>query len=172
LEELGVLPEDSIDDAKKKLPPIKHFLNDETTDELFLSEKVLEKSAAWCLDVVKPHDARSACFTSSYGKFLRGTGSVLYVGQRSARTFALEAPEQRQFDANWAAGLSCTDLRHFSGVEIALLLGFPPSFRFPAHVTVKQQWKLLGNSLSVRVAAVVVEFGLRVLWNAHPAAER
>lgn len=34
-------------------------------------------------------------------------------------------------------------------------------FRFPSDITVKRQWKLLGNSLNVRVAGLIAEIGIR-----------
>lgn len=73
-------------------------------------------------------------------------------------------------------------MRYFSGTEVARLMGFPVDeqpavasddesyvasgeshreFTFPAHVTMKQQWKLLGNSLNVRLAAKVAEIGIQ-----------
>mmetsp|Transcript_15268 Transcript_15268/g.31395 ORF Transcript_15268/g.31395 Transcript_15268/m.31395 type:complete len:435 (+) Transcript_15268:271-1575(+) len=39
----------------------------------------LEKDAAWCFDIVRCSDERSACFTRSYSRFVKGTGSVLFV---------------------------------------------------------------------------------------------
>ena len=47
-------------------------------------------------------------------------------------------------------------LRYFSPSEICLLLGFPPEFSFPDSVTLKQQYKVLGNSLSVSVVGLLV----------------
>jgi tRNA (cytosine38-C5)-methyltransferase len=55
------------------------------------------------------------------------------------------------------------DLRYFSGREMAQLFGFPDTFDFPPSCTPKQQWKLMGNSINVRVAARVLELGLRLL---------
>lgn len=150
--------------------------------------KVLQSDSSWCFDVVTPSDARSACFTQSYGKFVRGTGSVLYEtdnehkdGERAP--FALVPPEQRSFDENWANGLDLEHrLRYFSGKEMARLMGFPVSsssrkdetkvddaetmrtFCFPPMTSVRQQRKLLGNSLNVRVAAKVAEHGLLALY--------
>jgi len=70
----------------------------------------------------------------------------------------------RQFDDTWANGLNLRKhLRYFSGIELAHLFGFSNDFCFPSSISLKQQWKLIGNSLNVRVAARLTELGLRIL---------
>ena len=51
------------------------------------------------------------------------------------------------------AKLSMLKLRYFTPKEIANLQGFPPEFGFPEKTTVKQRYRLLGNSLNVHVVA-------------------
>ncbi len=156
----------------------------------FVSEKILSSNASWCFDIVTAKDRRSACFTHSYGKFIRGTGSILYVGNEHLKKhgdlgtvnrsedvdkFKLVSPEDRSFDTNWN-GLDLKDkLRYFTGREIARLLGFPvdddtqnsktPAFSFPNDCTEKQRWKLMGNSLNVKVASKLTELALRVSFH-------
>jgi tRNA (cytosine38-C5)-methyltransferase len=149
------------------LPPISEFLDDTATvdeDSLRIPEKLLESRASWCFDIVTPQDQRSACFTQSYGKFIRGTGSVLWTGDLTTK-FQLVPPEERQFNSAWKDGLNLhRNLRYFSGTEVARLMGFHlASFSFPKDFSFKQQWKLLGNSLNVQVAASVSELGLRLI---------
>lgn len=91
-------------------------------DELFLAPK----SAAeyWnALDRVRLEEpeARTACFTSGYGKSLLRSGSYLQLGKR---------------------------LRRFSPKEVARLMGFPLQYRLPVGAN-RVAWKLLGNSLSL-----------------------
>lgn len=68
----------------------------------------------------------------------------------------------------------------FSGSEIGRLMGFPIDadvsangeiilnvghesvFRFPETCSIRCQWKLLGNSFNVRVAACAAELGLEI----------
>jgi tRNA (cytosine38-C5)-methyltransferase len=100
-----------------------------------------------------------------------------------ATRFDLEAPEARTFDADWSNDIDWkNDMRYFSGTEIARLMGFPVSkpavrsraahdgidtafrkFSFPSTISVKQQWKLLGNSLNVQVAGTLAEIGIKTL---------
>lgn len=49
-------------------------------------------------------------------------------------------------------------LRYFTPREVANLHSFPSSFSFPPHVTMKQQYALLGNSLSVAVVADLLTY--------------
>ena len=48
-------------------------------------------------------------------------------------------------------------LRYFTPTEIARLMGFPSTVRHPAQATPKQLRKLYGNSLNVRVVAILMK---------------
>lgn len=211
LEECGVLAETSLD--PNQLPKISSFLDDakaadavtcaQQSQRLCLSNTLLQKPAAWCLDIVTRDCRRSSCFTSSYGRYFKGTGSVLLVSrvvsvcdnrtvcgdappsssspscsvsetasQSTKLLFHLVPPEQRKYDPLWnEALLTSSDndddnglyLRFFSPSELARLLDFAQDFAFPNGVSLSQQWKLLGNSINVRVAARLVELALRAV---------
>jgi tRNA (cytosine38-C5)-methyltransferase len=69
-------------------PQISEFL-DEVTDErgfesLLVPKSLLEKSASWCLDIVRGRDRTTSCFTKSYGRYIKGTGSVLLMDAQKA----------------------------------------------------------------------------------------
>jgi len=187
---------------------------------LQIPEKVHSSSSAWCFDIATPNNnCITSCFTHSYGKFVRGTGSILYTGpplllegkyiisdsadSSANHRFQLKSPQERVYDATWSNDLDWDNhLRYFSGTEIARLMGFPVAetphtagcmevvraesvaktgagaastvgsvkssfrkFSFPPECTMKQQWKLLGNSLNVRVAAIVAEIGIQCVLN-------
>ncbi|KNE72830.1 DNA (cytosine-5-)-methyltransferase [Allomyces macrogynus ATCC 38327] len=58
-----------------------------------------------------------------------------------------------------ACPLDGLGLRHFAPEEMAALHGFPDTFAFPVDkVACKQAWQVVGNSLSVRVVAALVDF--------------
>lgn len=102
----------------------------------------------------------NSCFTQSYGRYIRGTGSILYDDIISDGK-KLSKPEEREFQDDWAKGFDLTKMRYFSGLELSRLFGFRHDFSFPSNCSAKQQWKLMGNSLNVRVASRIVELGLR-----------
>jgi site-specific DNA-cytosine methylase len=71
----GVAPKDPV--------ALSAYLNDSLSPsalgDLILTEKDLEKNASWCLDIVSPMDNYTSCFTKSYSKYFKGTGSVLLI---------------------------------------------------------------------------------------------
>lgn len=155
--ELGVMDTNTIAEHNVNIPKLQDFLDEQPDPCLNIPVKVYQKRAAWCLDIVSPEQRRTSCFTSGYGKFARGTGSVLYTGEGN---FEMTAPEEREYDAEWDKGLDWTKARYFSGQELARLFDFSKSFTFPPELSMGQQWKLVGNSLNVRVAARLLEFAL------------
>ncbi|KAJ2305220.1 hypothetical protein IWW55_002045 [Coemansia sp. RSA 2706] len=126
-----------------KVRQIMAFMEDLSDDELAssrLSQNVLDKHG-YVHDVVTPADRRTCCFTKGYTRFAEGTGSILQT-----------------------AGVVGTDpmtvenTRYFTPREIANLMGFPAAFYFPAATSKRQQYRLLGNSLSVSVVAVLISY--------------
>ena len=122
-----------------EIPMLKAFLDDRPEPRLNIPEKVYQKRAAWCLYIVTPEQRRTSCFTSGYGKFMRGTGSILYTGDGN---FALVTPEQREYDADWDKELDWTKARYFSGQELSRLFNFSKDFIFTPALSLGQQWKL------------------------------
>lgn len=153
--------------APETLPKISQILDDiknPELEQLRLTKQKLGKPSSWCLDVVGKDSRRSSCFTSSYGKFFKGTGSVLAykTGNGPDVTISLQSPEDRSFNSDWFKDLldHGYEIRYFSGEELLRLFGFHRDFKFPLEITTKQKWKLVGNSLNIRVASKVVELGL------------
>jgi tRNA (cytosine38-C5)-methyltransferase len=163
--ELGVV---AVPIAEDSMPSVNDVVgltrSRDDLQELTLSPQSLLKSASWCFDVVGVDSRRTSCFTSGYGKFCKGTGSVLAYQTTNgpAVRFTLAPPDERSFDSDWSKKLLDQGyaIRYFSGEELLRLFGFQSSFKFPLNITTKQKWKLVGNSLNVRVASKVVQLGL------------
>ncbi|KAI8326193.1 S-adenosyl-L-methionine-dependent methyltransferase [Martensiomyces pterosporus] len=122
---------------------VREFMEDLTDEEAApyrLSEKLLEKHG-YVHDVVTPGDRRTCCFTKGYKHYAEGTGSILQlegvVGQ----------------DA-----MTAGNTRYFTPREVANLMGFPASFTLPKNTSIKQGYRLLGNSLSVSVVSVLMDY--------------
>jgi len=108
-----------------KVRPVAAFL-DEVEDEcLYLRGKAHTRHHQG-LDLVTSGDLRSACFIGGYGRRFVGSGSFL----RTER-----------------------GVRRFSPTEVARLLGLPEDFRFPEALSLEARYRLLGNGLSIPVAA-------------------
>ncbi|NXJ80108.1 TRDMT methyltransferase, partial [Trogon melanurus] len=143
-------------DNDSSIQMLKDFLeaNNEEMSRYFLPPKSLLRYA-FLLDIVKPTCRRSTCFTKGYGHYVEGTGSVLQtavdVQLESVFKHIGELPEEEKL-----MKLSTLKLRYFTPREIANLHGFPPEFGFPDKVTIKQCYRLLGNSLNVHVVAKLI----------------
>lgn len=80
------------------------------------------------LDVVEATSTWSACFIGGYGQRYVSSGSFL------------KTPK---------------GIRRFSPPEMARIMGLPEWFKFPEGISLEKQYKLLGNGLSIPVAAWV-----------------
>ena len=58
---------------------LSDILSTSEVESLLLSEQSLQKNASWCLDIVTSDDTYTSCFTKSYSKYFKGTGSVLLI---------------------------------------------------------------------------------------------
>ncbi len=116
--------------ARMPRTPIRAFLDSQPDPELTLSP-TLVSSYAKALPFSNPDDTDTCCFTSAYGS------SPVYCG--SYLRDEILGP------------------RRFSPIEIARLLGFPKTFRFPEGISLRKQWSLIGNSLSVPVVGALLE---------------
>ncbi|XP_045443795.1 tRNA (cytosine(38)-C(5))-methyltransferase isoform X5 [Pipistrellus kuhlii] len=92
----------------------------------------------------------------SYGRYIEGTGSVLQTAEdvqieNIYKSLTNLSQEEK------ITKLLMLKLRYFTPKEIANLLGFPPEFGFPENITVKQRYRLLGNSLNVHVVAKLIK---------------
>ncbi|KAE8772639.1 DNA methyltransferase [Hordeum vulgare] len=101
------------------------------------------------MDIVYPESKRCCCFTKSYYRYVKGTGSVLATS-KNVRPVPKENLE--------ISSLNELGLRFFTPREVANLHSFPSSFRFPDHIGLRQQYAMLGNSLSVAVVAPLLRY--------------
>ncbi|RUS32285.1 S-adenosyl-L-methionine-dependent methyltransferase, partial [Jimgerdemannia flammicorona] len=128
-------------------------------------------------DIVKPPSRRSCCFTKGYHHYVEATGSILQMAedldtattfniydtllQRQATTFLVSEPSPASSSPpppEAVALLHTLRLRYFTPREVANLMGFPPEFGFPESINLKQRYRVLGNSISVRVVAELMRY--------------
>ena len=104
---------------------VAEYLDAVEDPTLYLDEITLGRHGPG-LDLVHPEACRTACFIGGYGRRLVGSGSFLQTPR---------------------------GIRRFSPSEVARLLGLPAAFRFPDAISREARYKLLGNGLSIPVAA-------------------
>ncbi|KAJ2126319.1 hypothetical protein IW147_000067 [Coemansia sp. RSA 720] len=105
-----------------------------------ISQKVLGKHG-YVHDVVMPLDHRTCCFTKGYMHYAKGTGSIL-------QTTGVVGKDLMTIENTW----------YFTLCEVANLMGFLSKFSF-SDITSNRQWYwLLGNSLSVSVISVLMDY--------------
>ncbi|BBN08492.1 tRNA (cytosine38-C5)-methyltransferase [Marchantia polymorpha subsp. ruderalis] len=109
-------------------------------------------------DIVTPDSRRCCCFTKSYTRYAKGTGSFLAMTVNIKE--GTETSVAKHIANMRAEGqpLDVLDLRYFTPREVANLHSFPQNFRFPVHVKLKQRYALLGNSLSVAVVSGLLKY--------------
>ncbi|NWW71486.1 TRDMT methyltransferase, partial [Climacteris rufus] len=143
-------------DNDSSIQMLKDFLEEENEEmsQYFLPPKSLLRYA-FLLDIVKPTCRRSTCFTKGYGHYVEGTGSVLQTAVDVQLESVFRNIDELS-EEDKLMKLSTLKLRYFTPREIANLHGFPLEFGFPEKVTVKQCYRLLGNSLNVHVVAKLI----------------
>ncbi len=130
---------------------IKNFLNiDKEKDKLinssyYLSKEILSKKNCLSMDIALLKNYSTNCFTKGYTKLFKGTGSILLL-------------EEKLFKEN----LNPLDLfgyiRYFTPKEILKFLCFNENFVFPKSLTEKAKYKLLGNSINVKVVNILMNY--------------
>lgn len=133
----------------KESPPISDFIREPSSSTNYaVPLKYLTDYIDYRHDIVKPSSRRSTTFTKAYGsKHIIGTGSFL-------QTLHLDL----EYSPDDRVVLPTLGLRFFTPTEIALLHDFPiesEEFSFPASVNDSQKYRLLGNSMNIRVVAMM-----------------
>ncbi|XP_072507729.1 tRNA (cytosine(38)-C(5))-methyltransferase isoform X1 [Notamacropus eugenii] len=146
-------------DSDLSVQMLKDFLeDDDDMSQYFLPPKALLRYAL-LLDIVQPTCRRSTCFTKGYGSYVEGTGSVLQTAE-NVQIENVYVSLDTLSEEEKLMKLSMLKLRYFTPREIANLHGFPPEFGFPEKITVKQCYRLLGNSLNVHVVSKLIKIML------------
>ncbi|GBC08991.1 hypothetical protein RclHR1_08530002 [Rhizophagus clarus] len=137
--------------------PISDFLQDDVNYEKYsIPNKTLIKYGK-LFDIVKPSSHRSCCFTKGYHHYVEATGSILQLDEclDSDQIF-----DNKKIDSPISEKTinSILKLRYFTEREVASIMGFPTDFSFPDELNLKQRYRVLGNSLNVRVVAELIKY--------------
>ncbi|KNE71656.1 DNA (cytosine-5-)-methyltransferase [Allomyces macrogynus ATCC 38327] len=138
-------------DATPAVPvdPIAKYLDAEPDPQCAVPEPWIRQSKKFVFDIVSDRGARSATFTKAYGsKHVFGSGPFLASVPESLLT--------KDVLGNVEQVLALKP-RFFSPTEVARLHCFPADMTFPSGVTKAQQYRLLGNSLNVKVVGELMK---------------
>jgi site-specific DNA-cytosine methylase len=110
---------------------LQEFITEDADGDLLVPEAVMERYEQG-FDIVDVNDAEAQliCFTKNYERCMKASGSLLRTGK---------------------------GIRRVSPEEILRLLGFSESFIFPREISRSLRWRLLGNSVDVRVIKFILE---------------
>ena len=109
------------------------------------------------LDVATGAATSTKPFTANYGKEALAGEGFGQAGPLLLTEAGGLAPDEREWDR--FARLAPEEvgrLRHFAPEEMLALLGYPPGWALPQSVPLKQQWRLIGNSINAAVAGSLI----------------
>ena len=146
--------EDSNIIFKDKILPktdIKTFLNFDNNDDyiknkkFYLTKEILAKKSCLSMDITLLGNNSTNCFTKSYSKLFKGTGSILLLNDKLLK---------KDLDTKDLFGF----IRFFTPEEILKFLCFSKDFSFPKDFSEKTKYKLLGNSINVKVVNILMDY--------------
>lgn len=114
------------------------------------------------MDIVTKTSNRSCCFTKAYSRFTEGTGSVYCPYDESVLIQISDIKNVCVTEENLNL-LEDLRLRFFTPKEVSRLMCFPENFAFPEETTLRQKYKLLGNSINVFVVSKLINFMTTIL---------
>ncbi|XP_043645771.1 tRNA (cytosine(38)-C(5))-methyltransferase [Drosophila teissieri] len=146
---------------------ISEIVEENVSSDFLVPDDVLIKRVL-VMDIIHPAQSRSMCFTKGYTHYTEGTGSAYtpLSEEESHRIFELV----KEIDTNNQDGVKSEEilqqrlgllhqvkLRYFTPREVARLMSFPEDFEFPAETTNRQKYRLLGNSINVKVVGELIK---------------
>lgn len=153
---------------------INPSLSENELEPYIVADSILSKDWAKELGVVAVGDTATHCFTAGYGRiFSKATGSLLLFRGPHLRSKDKDGilcdsqpvvmdPTKETAIANCPIDRSdmlrySGQLRRFTPKELLTLFGFPKSFSFPSDISMDHQYKLVGNSINVKLVTLLVK---------------
>ncbi|XP_017854844.2 tRNA (cytosine(38)-C(5))-methyltransferase [Drosophila busckii] len=146
--------------ALETMCTISSILEPNVPSEALVPDDVLTKRVL-VMDIVHPEQSKSMCFTKGYTHYTEGTGSAFspLSKQQAHNIFEVVRELDKDDEAVRVQRLELLrqiKLRYFTAREVARLMSFP-EFEFPAETTNRQKYRLLGNSINVRVVGELLK---------------
>lgn len=138
-------------DADVDVAPLSRFMDADASSSLWDTHAVKQEDvdrSIGTIDIVTAQDVTCNCFTKSYFKYVKGTGSVL----------ANRPVDKSTWDGQMRADKDGVRLRYFTVKEVTRLHSLPDDFAWPDNLTLRQRYTLLGNSMSVACVAPLFDY--------------
>ncbi|KAJ7293942.1 S-adenosyl-L-methionine-dependent methyltransferase [Mycena rebaudengoi] len=156
-----------------RVEEIRQYLDPEAENGSYaIPDKILRKWGR-LFDIVLPSSRRTCCFTRGYTQLVERSGSILQMNENQDTTsiFNMFLRAQSSSDDGVATEsvrtLDCLRLRYFSPEELLRLFSFTPldsrtpstqPFIWSDGVSRKTKYRLIGNSVNVRVVQELLSF--------------
>lgn len=129
---------------------LEEIVEKNVPETFLLSDKLLKRAKV--LDICFSQSRRTCCFTKAYTHYVEGTGSVYTEFTPEEVQYCYKEANKYEVGSDeYVATIKKLKLRFFTPTEVLSLMSFPQSYTFPDCVTLKQCYRLLGNSVNVKV---------------------
>uniref|UniRef100_A0A1A9W237 tRNA (cytosine(38)-C(5))-methyltransferase n=1 Tax=Glossina brevipalpis TaxID=37001 RepID=A0A1A9W237_9MUSC len=155
-----------IKEQKKCINTIMDILesNDLVCRDFLVDEKTLDRRVL-VMDIVTFNSINTMCFTKAYTHYIEGTGSVFCPLKPEAMHQIFEKLAYLDKDNSSKENklvqrrelLQSLRLRYFTPREVARLMCFPETFDFPLKISNRQKYRLLGNSVNVKLVSELIK---------------
>ncbi|XP_050666612.1 tRNA (cytosine(38)-C(5))-methyltransferase [Leptidea sinapis] len=136
--------------------PLREIIDSNELESFILQDKFLKWGKV--LDICNKESRRSCCFTKAYSHYIDGTGSVFTEASLDkVKECYEEANRYPPGSAEFIENLRSLKLRLFTPKEVLAIMAFPNDYEFPDNITNKQCYRLLGNSVNVKVISELLK---------------
>ncbi|KAI8426047.1 hypothetical protein MSG28_005014 [Choristoneura fumiferana] len=135
---------------------LSEIIEDSVPDKHLVPDKLLKRANIF--DVCYKDSRRSCCFTKAYTHYVEGTGSVFTdASPDTVDKCYKQANTHEVGSTEFVVALKEVRLRFFTPKEVSLLMAFPKDYDFPKNISTKQCYRLLGNSVNVKVISELLK---------------
>lgn len=135
---------------------LENVMESDVPDTYLIPDKLLKR--ANILDICHRASTRSCCFTKAYSHYIEGTGSVFTEASPEAVKKIYEKANYYETGSDeFINSVKSLNLRFFTPKEVLRLMTFPEYFSFPKNTSRKQCYRLLGNSVNIKVISELLK---------------
>ncbi|XP_047993295.1 tRNA (cytosine(38)-C(5))-methyltransferase [Leguminivora glycinivorella] len=135
---------------------LSEVLEENVPERYLIPDKFLKRANIF--DICYKNSRRSCCFTKAYTHYVEGTGSVFTdASPETVDKHYKEANTYEVGSTDFVTSLKDLKLRFFTPKEVSQLMAFPKSYEFPKTISIKQCYRLLGNSVNVKVISELLK---------------